>query len=223
MQPSWLSRRVVRMLSRGERNPDATSREEIVRLLERAAIPAFEAAVEFELRYGGVRYPNGRLGLGSIVRGVRIAQGTWRVDCGQHRTRELWLDEDGRLFADDGIAIARSVEFLLERDAMFDDLLEERREWIWLESEVPSVAPKDLGRHAGFPKVDEASDDYEQWWSGDGARIRWFQSPGREPRHTRVWIFAATELLAEPLQSGIEREYGLTRVFVKSTWPRPPR
>lgn len=220
-----LSPRAEKLVSLGHYVDRPTAREEIVRFLESANITAAESFLAFQESYGGLQlFAAGmqeavELGLlfdpgdGAYQMAAVEDEGEWMVAVARFQDSDnvLLMDEDGILYADT-VPIADSVEKWLESHAVAAEMQLEQPDWYG--TAFMTVHRDDLrfdtilDSAPDYPRIEEASDDYNRWW-GNGD-VRFERSVVWEPKNSThaIRAFARTGEHVPAILAVFESAYG---------------
>lgn len=172
-----LSPRARAFLARARQQPCPRDRAHVSALIAGEGLPAFDAVVSFQERYGGADYRTGTSGflLGITwdggINGFQRDDGRYVFECARHPQApwRFFLDQQNAFYVD-VYPLAERFETWLESEALLDEM-DRKRDWY---CKPIGQVPRDdqrLDAVVGLPPLLEASDAYLKWWGTDEVRV----------------------------------------------------
>jgi len=207
--------------SRAKWNPN-----EVYAQFEREGIPLVAAFRDFQEMYAGIQFflPAMQLpvGFGLEPSFNATCKGLHRVLCGMiigiSVPAWFYVREDGVICAED-IPIARSIELLLESEAVGQEMLDAMPTW---NATYFNTVQRTLNfqERIDFPVIREASDEYGSWWSDEDVYIQ-RSAAWCEPEKEQWRVFAIGESELKHALRRIRNQTGLEG-FRLGPWPYHP-
>lgn len=177
------------------RRETITDREQVRKILQQKGIPAFDALLDVQEKYGGLSYSFGgeidnrfcidlwgsvahRDGEERRIPEVLNYEGQTVVECFHVMDDRLskggYIDEDGKLYTllnTTFQVFAENMEELLESEGVKYSLLREKKQWVVKRIEQSDVA-RWLSRIEQRPiLIEQASQGYQKWWKSHDGRL----------------------------------------------------
>ncbi|NTU18758.1 hypothetical protein HPY28_00295 [Brevibacillus sp. HB1.2] len=177
------------------RRETITDREQVKKILQQHGIPAFNALLDVQEKYGGLSYSFGgeidnsfcidiwgdfahRDGEECRLPAVLNYEGQMVVACfhvmDDRLSKAGYIDEDGRLYTlhyTKFQVIAENIEELLESESVKYSLLREKKQWIvkWIEQSDVAHWLSSIEQKPIL--IEQASQGYQKWWKSHDGRL----------------------------------------------------
>ncbi|MBW5467108.1 hypothetical protein GPJ61_04365 [Brevibacillus formosus] len=172
-----------------------TDRERVRKILQQMGIPAFDALLDVQEKYGGLSYSFGgeidnsfcidlwgsfahRDGEERRIPEVLNYEGQTVVECfhvtDDRLSKTGYIDENGKLYTRHYTTFqvfAENMEELLENESVKYSLLREKKQWVvkWLEQSDVAHWLSSTEQKPIF--IEQASQGYQKWWKSHDGRL----------------------------------------------------